>query len=606
LDISRKFKASIHNFRFNSLLIRNFLFTLPLLLLPLIGIEVKTYMTSYSVTQDNIAESSLHSLMRVRDFMENIITDSNRIAAKISLDDNVRVFMLSPSIDLQYNANLNKDVLKAINMYMDVFSYIDSVYIFSESSQSVIHNQNGLTGEAGPDEQIWYTAYKQKTELQPAVVPRIRTSNFPYIITVLRPVSLDKKNWIGSIEVNLDTGRLSQYIGQVEGTNAENIFVVGKDGTILYNRDLPLMTENISKVPGLSDIALSGKQFYDIKTVEGKKSIITGILSENENRWYISIVPMENFLQKFASLKHLYLILILLGAAASVVIAFFISYRSFRPISTIISIIETQDDTKQNKALKLKANEVKYIVDSIMKIIYSNKVFVKELEQRITSLNKAQAVALQSQITPHFLFNTLENINLNAIVLLGEQNKVSAMISNLSEMLRIVMDAKTQLIPIKNEVEHVKYFIEIMKARYGDKIVLVWDLQDVPDDCMIPKICIQPLVENAIQHGLQSRRRKGTITIRGWWAQERIIIEVADDGIGMEADTVARLNESFANGDIFESEHIGISNVNQRLKLIFGDPFGLIIISGKDIGTTVSLHFPIMRRNAIDQAGMQP
>jgi two-component system sensor histidine kinase YesM len=571
-------------------LIRNFLIALPLLLLPLIGIEVTTYMTSYSVTENSIAENAKNSLIRVRDVMENVFTVGNRIAAKLSLEDHVRLFMVSPWFVDLYNGNLYKDILKSINMYMDVNSYIDSVYIYSESNPSVINNQTGsTTGEE--EEKEWYRAFKQTNGMVSPVVPRVRSSNFPYIISVVRPVSLNRIDPIGAIVVNMDSSRLNKQIGQVS-TTAENLFVIGTDGSIIYNNDLSLTAVSMENVPLLSGISLYGDYFQTKISVEGKESIVTGILAESEARWYVSVVPMETFRQRFEMMKHLYILLILLGVGGSIVIAFFISYRAFSPINTIISIIEHGEELQQVKRLKLKSNEVRYIIDSIVKIVYSNKVFAKELEQRLTLLNKAQAVALQSQITPHFLFNTLENINMKAIRHGGENNTVSSMLSHLSEMLRIVMDAQTQLIPISEEVAHARHYVEIMKARYQDKIEVNWSLHPELYDYMITKISIQPLIENAIQHGLRARRRKGTIDVSGRLEEDGIAIVVADNGAGMSAAEVEQLNERIAGGYLFDKEHIGLGNVNQRIRLIFGSHFGIKIESGIDKGTSVSLYIP--------------
>lgn len=587
----KKWWHYIRSYRFNSLLIRNFLIALPLLLLPLIGIEVTTYMTSYSVTENSIAENAKNSLIRVRDVMENVFTVSNRIAAKLSLEDHVRLFMVSPGFVDLYNGNLYKDILKSINMYMDVNSYIDSVYIYSESNPSVINNQTGsTTGEE--EEKEWYRAFKQTNGMVSSVVPRVRSSNFPYIISVVRPVSLNRIDPIGAIVVNMDSSRLNKQIGQVS-TAAENLFVIGTDGTIIYNNDLSLTAASMANVPLLSGISLDGGYFQIKTSVEGKESIVTGMLAESEARWYVSVVPMETFRQRFEMMKHLYILLILLGVGGSIVIAFFISYRAFSPINTIISIIEHGEELQQGKRLKLKTNEVRYIIDSIVKIIYSNKVFAKELEQRLTLLNKAQAVALQSQITPHFLFNTLENINMKAIRQGGEEdNAVSSMLSHLSEMLRIVMDAQTQLIPISEEVAHARHYVEIMKARYQDKIEVNWSLQPELYDFMITKISIQPLIENAIQHGLRARRRKGTIDVSGRLEEDGIVIVVADNGAGMSAAEAERQNERIAGGYLFDKEHIGLGNVNQRIRLIFGSHYGVRIESELDKGTSVYLYIP--------------
>lgn len=214
------------------------------------------------------------------------------------------------------------------------------------------------------------------------------------------------------------------------------------------------------------------------------------------------------------------------------------------------------------------------------------------MRNKISLLDKAQNKALQSQMNPHFLYNTLEAINWTTIDLTNGQNDASDMITQLSNMLRYSLDGE-QFASLEDEVECCKTYIEIMKTRYKDRIEAEWLIQEDIKACKIMKLTLQPIIENAIYHGIKPKRMKGVIRISCELHRETLMIIVTDNGVGMSKDEVTKINNKINNKYLLKKEGIGMYNVNQRLKILYGDAYGIKVVSERNKGTSVTIKLPV-------------
>ena len=221
-----------------------------------------------------------------------------------------------------------------------------------------------------------------------------------------------------------------------------------------------------------------------------------------------------------------------------------------------------------------------------------NEGLKQEVEERLASLHNAQILALQSQINPHFMFNTLEAIGDTMVLLLGQENEATDMIQNLAILLRISLSADTYIVPLRDELEHVKLYMQIMEFRYQGNIRYVIEVPDAMLEMPVVKLTLQPLIENAIQHGLRPRQYQGTVQIKGEILEDAVLIHVADDGVGMTDDAIWELNDAMRQMDFQKIQHIGLRNVYQRLWLIYGDRGKLTVARGKTSGTIVTIWYP--------------
>ena len=205
---------------------------------------------------------------------------------------------------------------------------------------------------------------------------------------------------------------------------------------------------------------------------------------------------------------------------------------------------------------------------------------------------------LQSQINPHFLYNTLDTVVWMAEA--GDSKKVVDMITALSGFLRIGLNNGKRFIQIREEIRHIENYLKIQKFRYEDILEYSIDIEDNLFDIRILKLLLQPIVENALYHGIKYKRSGGKISVKGYRKDEHIILQVIDNGIGMETKKLESLKNIIKNEYIDEidmvkssKESFGLYNVAERIRLYYGNEYGLNIDSTENIGTTVSIILPV-------------
>ena len=210
---------------------------------------------------------------------------------------------------------------------------------------------------------------------------------------------------------------------------------------------------------------------------------------------------------------------------------------------------------------------------------------------------------LQAQINPHFLYNTLDAIVWSAEA--GNQKQVIAMVGSLSDFFRTSLNKGKEIVTVKEDLQHVTSYLEIQQIRYLD--ILSYEI-DVPEELFsnkLPKITLQPLVENALYHGIKNKRGGGKITIKGWETVDSYYIEVADDGIGMTEERLAAVNNGLLESVPEENILYGLYNVNERIRLNLGDDYGLVVDSKYQEGTKVTVHLPKNSTEIVENQTLQ-
>jgi two-component system, LytTR family, sensor kinase len=218
--------------------------------------------------------------------------------------------------------------------------------------------------------------------------------------------------------------------------------------------------------------------------------------------------------------------------------------------------------------------------------IWNSKRYERKLELQQLSLNEARLAALSRQINPHFLFNTL-----NSVASLIRQNPEQArqVVYKLSKILRRLLRQPENLTPLREELSFIDDYLAIEMVRFGEKLRFVREVDPATIDLLVPSMLLQPLVENSIRHGLASKVDGGTIRVRSQLHDGRLQIQVADDGVGIPEAKLARLFE----------QGIGVSNVNERLKVLFGDDYKMWVDSRPGEGTTTGIDLPEQTGSAV-------
>lgn len=329
------------------------------------------------------------------------------------------------------------------------------------------------------------------------------------------------------------------------------------------------------------------------------------------NNWkLIYVIPKVDLFKNINMIRNVFLTIILVCLIVSISLVFFISKGISKPIEDIISVMHKfgrgdlsiriskyNNRTDEIGVLAEKFNSMINQINYLINTNYRNEIKKKEAELK----------ALEAQINPHFLFNTLDCINFMARK--HKVYEISDMVIALGELMRISIKKDLNIITVKDEIGYIQNYMTIQKIRYKEKLELKIDIYDDVFSVKIPKLILQPLLENAVVHGIEGKMGNGTITINGYRSECDIIFEIKDDGVGFDAEKVKKMLEhNFSeyenmNRDVLmmkqseaeyerSSSNIGLYNVDMRIKLMYGMKYGLSIKSKIGEGTEISVKLP--------------
>lgn len=334
---------------------------------------------------------------------------------------------------------------------------------------------------------------------------------------------------------------------------------------------------------------------------ENDVQIVTTLISDTMSEYiYYEVQDMreakEEYQRKFSHM--------ILGSAIAfgviilliVVLSYIIPRSIIRPVAEIAKVTdEVAGGNLGARAKEYESAEAKVLADSINVMIDKiNQLLVQVREEQL-SLRKAELELLQAQINPHFLYNTLDAIVWLAEV--GDQEKVVQMVENLSGFFRTSLSQGKEIVPLKDEISHITNYLSIQKVRYQD--ILNYNI-DIPKDimeCEIPKLTLQPFVENALYHGIKEKRGGGTISVTGRREGNLCIVEIKDDGKGMSAERLKRVQDELNDIVYNERSIYGLYNVNQRIRLNYGPGYGISLESTEGVGTVTRVTLPIDKKS---------
>ncbi|MEA4822818.1 MAG: histidine kinase [Clostridiaceae bacterium] len=307
---------------------------------------------------------------------------------------------------------------------------------------------------------------------------------------------------------------------------------------------------------------------------------------------YILITPYSVYGNQTTDVFLLQIVLSTL--LLSFIVSFVITELTYAPVRELVRSLEDINGSEVQYLDVQNKSEIAYIRNVVAKMRRRNDFLENELERRMKALNDTQLVMLQNQINPHFIYNTLDTINWSVIERLGAPNDISVMLTTLASLLRISLSRESYLVSVAEEINHAKLYLALIERRYRGRLLVFWDVDDTLLDCRILKLSLQPLIENALNHGLRSRRYNGEIRI-GISSEngDTLVLSVEDDGIGMDEASLEKLRASLSE-DCRDSSKVGIRNIQRRIRLLFGDLYGITLASPSQ-GLRVMIRCPIIR-----------
>ena len=551
------------------------------------GVSMKFTNTSIF---ENSSEYTHTIIQQMNQNIDSYIDYMENIAYLISSNEDVQDYLFDEKIDNEGRYR----ILNQFQTILDSRSDIRNVGIISKNGRMLINDgSKSVNQDLDLNTQEWYATALEKPNgpiLTSSHVQHIISGERPWVITLSRGIrdrsgSGEKE---GVFFIDLNYSAISGLCDQSTVGTKGYAFILDAKGNIVYHPQQQqlyneLQTENISLIMDTDeDTVLTGT---------GNDGKLYSISRSEKTGWtVVDCTNVKELLSKSRQAQSVYV----LTAIILVIVA--LLFSRFMARSITLPIQKLRDSMKKVQEGDFSVSDV--VVDSKNEIGSLTKSFdvmthrIHELmEQNVheqEEKRKSELKALQSQINPHFLYNTLDSIIWMAE---GKKNEeVVLMTASLARLLRQSISNEDEVVPIANEVEYARGYLTIQKMRYKDKLEFQIEVDSSILYIPLIKLVLQPIIENAIYHGLKYKESKGLLIVKGFMKDGNVVLQVIDDGVGMDEETLAHIYDKHKVN--YHSNGVGVYNVQKRLKLYYGEDYGITYTSELGKGTTATITIP--------------
>ncbi len=576
--ISQRFFDAFDNFSLRKKLI---LISIITTAIPLI-IILSTYMHAiYSNILRTSSRDTNELLKQVNYNLDTRLETVDTVSASLIINGDLKIALQSDFDRFQRQPKITSILSKTVISAQDIdhivlftpdgSSYCDTGYIakdfvFSESPYDLKGEWDGNSVWIGKKKNIVYDPLQERYV-------------FPSI-SLIKDYATNQL--LGTVSINLSTRIFDDLLSTVYFQRDNILFLINEDRNLLSSSsNIDLLEYNGSYFPS---VKLSGNAgSYVENTPNGKAQI--SYLKNQRTGWYIvSFVPSSEILLQLNTFTLITLILIFICVGITLFLSWFFSKKISNDFSCLLDM--TIELGSENKTVKDMAQRT----DEVGKLYLKFQNMLQRNEEQQRRENLAHLKAHQAQIAPHFLYNTLDCINW--MLLEKEEYNISSIIVALSDLLRYSISNKDNCCTVAMEMEQIENYLLIQKMRFPKKIEYTLNIPEELQGQSILKLSLQPLVENAFVHGLENSPKSGILKITCFRDEQELVFKIADNGIGIPKEKLLQLDKQLNSPDNLYSEHHGIINVHQRIRLTYGNHYRLSIESKPDAGTTVTVIFP--------------
>lgn len=548
-----------------------------------------SYRNSINFSQN---ENTNQIIKQINYNIESYVNNTENIMNYMSTDPRILKFLSDNKLK---NDNLEDEAYKSIYSFVKFNPKIAGIMVVNNNGGYISDVMNKVSRQSLINEEWYLKAYNEPDKIHLFTKPTGRNIDniFRYsadeVFSVSKAVvdpSSKKINGVILIDVKLDV--IKDIIENSKPGTAGFIYIMDSNNEIVYtpvnNVVYRIKNEWIENI----------NNEIIIKKINGENYQLTKINSEYTGWETIGVFPESESLRVIEYIKYYSVIVAILALIIAQVLVIIFTRSIVNPIKKLKKLMKKAQEGDLTVAFNAKYNDeigelggsFNTMVKEISNLI--NLVQIEEKKKRIAEMN-----VLQAQIKPHFMYNTLDTIRWMA----EEHNEedIIEIIEAFTNLLRISLSKGKEIISVKEELSHIRSYLTIQKIRYEDKLDYEIQVDDNILEYKLIKLILQPLVENAIYHGIKEKRGNGKILITGKLEGNSLLFTVTDNGKGIEEVLLKKINNNLENSSADRDEiGYGIFNVNERIKLIYGNDYGLKYKSIYGEGTTVEVRHPLI------------
>lgn len=553
-----------------------FLLVILTITIPLMVIAAIIYHYSTQALKDEYQDSSNLILNNLSFNIDQYLQSIAKGTLNVQMNGQLQLALESSALgktelldNLQYTTLIEKFV-SSIEMTIE---NVDSVQIFAGGRiyHSGMFQMSDFDATSFPNQE-WYRrtlARKGDIAIFGSHMPYHRVTATEPVISIARAINkVGTRDLLGVMLIDIRLDSLKEILSLSESSNRD-FMIADQTGGIIYASDPNHPVADRNAYVNFVSSPYSGWKVY--------QSISEAEMTKNAKL-----------------LRQIILGLAFLSLIIAVLFMYILHRRVTKPIILLSKQVkllgmgrfDVELDTKRQDEFGALYHGVRKMVNDLQN--YIERTTITKAQQKV-----AQYGALKSQINPHFLANALESVQMKAVI--GGQREIGEMVGRLGRLFRIHIQSGKETVPLREELAHTRLYVEVQQMRFGEKLRYVEEIADGSESVRMLHFSLQPLIENAIVHGLERISGPGLLKVAAAFDQGDVLIVIRDNGVGMEEERLQSIREDLARAsDTLGEAHIGIKNVHERIQYYFGEQYGVRIESESGVGTTVTIRIPAL------------
>ena len=555
----------------------------------LCGMLILRFSNATRILQQDTSQRMIEQINQQMDsYLRNIMQLSDTIYYRVLKNSDFSESAPVDALELLYEENRGN--LVSISVFEENGALAAAAPVYS------------LKEGVSPKQQQWFIQAMDQIENHHFSTPYVQNlfdygKEHPWVISLSRYVELnyDGETRRGVLLIDMSFSELGQICRNADLPGGGYFYITDREGEIIYHPDQQLiyagisqnnLVEDIPETDGIHQVRVDGVPYQAVVKTVG----YTG--------WkLISLIPLKNLANDVDQYRWfgitLLLFIVFLLAFVNMHLSEYISGPLRRLNQTVNELSAGKEDVKFREEGGI---EVRQLTHSIESMVSTLRHLMDDIIQQEQNKRRLEMEVLQSQINPHFLYNTLDSVIW--LTEIERYQDATRMVSALGKLFRISLSRGKIIIPLKDELEHARHYSTIQTIRYKERFETRISAEPDTENLYTLKLIIQPILENAIYHGMAVMDEDGLITVHAWRDENNLYIDVEDNGAGMPKETLDQLLDESKPFKKSKGSGIGVRNIHQRIQLAFGPEYGLEFFSEPDEGTLVRIHLPILDEQA--------
>ena len=544
------------------------------------------------------SEATIHTWQLIRQVTRNIefyVRQTERIISIVDANPDVQAFMAFEGSAQTFSAREQAAARQLLRAIADAHPEIAGILVVSEDNRPLSNEIQPITRDPLTEES-WYREAADNpgtVQLLPRPIGRNLRSSHEYsadeVVSIVKAVVDPRTAQVrGVVLIDMRLKVMEAIFGDLTVGFGGFLFIEAPGGAIVYTPVNPIVYR-------VRDEWLDKPRAISVRRIKGEDYQIVSQWSEYTQWNTVGVFPLNEIMRQVSTIRYYSLIIAGVTVLVALLVSVFFTSSIARPVIELRSLMKEAEEGNLGVRFEgRQEDEIGYLGKSFNTMIEEVQKLLAMVYREQQSKREAELKILQEQIKPHFLYNTLDTIQWMA----QEHGAadIVKVVGALTSLFRIGLSRGKEMIRVSDEMEHVRSYLIIQKTRYEDKFDFSVCMDDSVLSLLVLKLTLQPLVENAIYHGIKERRGHGCIKVEAGRRDGMLVLRVADDGVGMSAETLASVRALLASPPAEKGQKLGygISNVNERIQLSFGKKYGLSFDSSPDLGTTVEILHPLV------------